>query len=60
MGNAIRESSIRTRLRKVTDWVCFLRQPRKRTVLVCVCGRYLNRWKETKYQSDVESTHEGR
>ena len=32
----------------------------KRTILVCVRGWHETGWKETKYQSDVEDTHERR
>ena len=34
------------------------RKQRKRTILVCVCGRNQNGWKETKCGPNVENTHE--
>ena len=30
----------------------------KRTILVCVCGRYQTRWIETEHLSDLENPHE--
>ena len=39
MGTAIRESSCKIRLGKSSKLGMFVRQPRKRTILVCVCGR---------------------
>ena len=35
-----------------------IRTPRKRVILICVCGRHKIGWKETKYQSDVETTQQ--
>ena len=34
---------------KVTKWECFFVNREKRTILVCVCGRYKTDWKETKH-----------
>ena len=50
MGKAIWENPIEIRLG--TPW--------KRTILICVCGRYQTGWKETKHWSDVENPHERR
>ena len=34
-----------------------IRQPGKRTILICVCGRYKTGWKETEHWSDLENSH---
>ena len=49
MGKAIRENSIGTRLEKSSKLGMFLRKPRKRAILVCVCGRYKTGWEDTKH-----------
>ena len=55
---AIRESSIRTRLGKSSTLRMLIRKPRKRTILVCVCGRYKTVWKETEHRPNVKNTYE--
>ena len=35
-----------------------IRAPRNRTFLICACGWHQIGWKETKYWSDVDNTHE--
>ena len=35
-----------------------IRDPRKRTILICVCGRYQTGWKEAEYGSHVEDIDE--
>ena len=42
MGKAIRERSIRTRLGECSKLGLLIRLKRKRTILVCVCGRFKN------------------
>ena len=37
-----------------------IRTPWKRSILICVCGRYQIVWKETKHKSDMENSHERR
>ena len=46
-------------LEKVPIWECF-RYPRKRTILICVCGRYQTGWRETEHESNMEDTNERR
>ena len=58
MGTAIRESSIETRLGKSFMMGMLMRWPRKKTILVCVRGRYQIGRKETTSGPDVESTYE--
>ena len=58
MGKTIRESSIRTRLGKSSTLRMLIRKLRKRTILVCVCGRYKTVWKETEHRPNVKNTHE--
>ena len=55
MEKAIRESSITIRLGKSSTLRMLIREMRKRTILVCVCGRKRTPWQETKYQSYVEN-----
>ena len=43
---------------KVSNWECCFVKHRKKTILVCICGRHQTGWKETKHQSDLESTNE--
>ena len=45
----IRESSIKVLLGKNSELRVFFGKPRKKAILVCVCGRYKIGWKETKY-----------
>ena len=54
------KSSIGTRLGKSSKLGMLIRTPRKRTVLVCVCGRFKTGRKETKHRPNVENTHERR
>ena len=54
MAKAIRGSSIRTRSGKSSKLGMLISKPRKRTILVCICGRHKIGWKETKSWSDVE------
>ena len=44
------------RLGKSSNLGMLIRSPRKRTILVCIRGRYKTRWKETKHWPNVEST----
>ena len=60
MAKAIRESSIKIRLGRISKLGMLIRELRKRAILVCVCGRYKIGWKETEHQSDLENTHERR
>ena len=43
---------------KVSNWECFFLHREKRIILICECGWHQIDWKETKYQSDVESTQQ--
>ena len=43
---------------KVPTLRMLIRKPRKRTILVCVCGRYKTVWKETEHRPNVKNTHE--
>ena len=45
---------------KVPSWKHLFVNREKRTILVCVRGRYQTGWKETKHWPNVESTHERR
>ena len=54
MGKAIRESSIKIRLRKSSKLWMSLRSSWKGIILVCVCGRYKTGWKETTHWPNVE------
>ena len=38
----------------ISIWVT----PRRRTILICVCGRHKTGWEETKHWPNVESTYE--
>ena len=58
MEKAIRESSIRTRLGKSSTLRMLIRKPRKRTILVCVCGRYQNGMQNRKHETDLEISDE--
>ena len=58
MGKAIRESSVGTRLGKSSNLGMLIWKPRKRTVLVCVCGRYQVGWEEPEHRPNVVSTDE--
>ena len=59
-GKAIQESSFGTRLGKSSTLGMLICQPRKRTMLVCVCGRYKIGWKKTEHQSNMENAYERR
>ena len=54
VGKAIRESSIEVQLWESSDLGMLLSLPRKRTVLVCVCGRNETCWKEREHKSNME------
>ena len=56
MGTAIGDSSIRIRLGKSFKLGMFICQPNKRTILICVCGRYQNGRQNRKHQTDLENT----
>ena len=49
MEKAIRKSSVGTRLGKSAKLAMFMCEPRKRTILVCVCGRHVIGWEETEH-----------
>ena len=49
MGKAIRESSFEIRLGKSFTLGMLVCKPRKRTILVGVCGRHKTGWEETKH-----------
>ena len=51
-------TSIVTRLGKSSKLRMLVCKSRKRTILVCVCGRHKTGWKETEHRSNVESTDE--
>ena len=36
----------------------FLREPRKRTILISVCGRFKTGWKGAEHWSNMENTNE--
>ena len=58
MGKAFWESSIKIRLGKSSKLRLLFRYPRKRTILIGVCGRYKTGWKETKHWPNVEGIDE--
>ena len=60
MGKAIWESPIEVRMGEGFQLGMCIRTQWKRIILICESGWHQIRWKETKYQSDVESTHERR
>ena len=53
-GKGIRKSSTGTRLGKVLNWECFIRSPRKRTILICSCGQYQTGRQNRKHRTDLE------
>ena len=60
MGETIWESSFTTRLGKSSKLGMPICKPRKRTILVCVCGRHKSGWEETKHWPNVVSVYERR
>ena len=58
MGKAIWENRIEVRLGEGFQLGMLIRTPWKRVILICVCGWQNIGWKETKHESDAESTQQ--
>ena len=58
MGKAIWESPIEVRLGESFQLRMLIRTPSERVILIYVCGWHTIGWKETKHQSNMESTQQ--
>ena len=58
MGKAIWENPFKVRLGEGFKLGMLFWKPRRRTILVCECGRLKKGWEETEHRPIVESAHE--